>query len=58
MNKRLCILCKERPAEVPDRQTQGRLINQVCRKCHRERLRGDLRRVVEERERRRALGIV
>ncbi len=46
MSKRLCYLCRERPAEVPDRDRPGRLINRVCRICHGERLRGDLKEVL------------
>ena len=44
---RKCILCRERPAEVPDREQMGRLIKRVCRQCHGERLRGDLVEVLK-----------
>jgi len=44
--KRLCIICHERPAEVPDREQPGRPINRLCRKCHGARLAGDLRTIV------------
>lgn len=46
MTKRRCILCKESPAEVPDRDKPfvgGRLVKRVCRKCHARRLLADLR---------------
>lgn len=42
MTRRPCRICRERPAEVPDRNVQGRPIKRVCRQCHAERLRGDL----------------
>jgi hypothetical protein len=45
--KKLCILCRQRPAEVPDRQGVGRPIKTVCRQCHAERLGEDLRRIAE-----------
>lgn len=39
---KLCILCHQRPAVVPDRDQMGRPIKRVCRECHAARLRGDL----------------
>lgn len=46
--KKLCIVCNERPREVPDRNCMpGRPIKRVCRQCHGERLRGDLNRILE-----------
>ena len=44
--KRLCIVCRQRPAAVPDRERMGRPILRVCRECHAERLGGDLRRIL------------
>ncbi len=46
--KKLCVLCRERPAELPDRNVMGRPIKKVCRECHRDRLRGDLARALEK----------
>lgn len=50
--KKPCIVCRERPATVPDRNQGGRLINRVCAECHRERLRDDLRHVLAVHKRR------
>ena len=46
MAKRLCIVCRERLAELPDRNAMGRPIKKVCRQCHSDRLQNDLKRVV------------
>jgi len=40
-----CVVCHERPAAVPDRNTMS-LRKKVCRECHIERLRVDLQRVL------------
>ena len=48
MAKRMCIICRERPAELPDRNAMGRPIEKVCRQCHGDRLRGDVARVLEK----------
>jgi hypothetical protein len=42
MGTKLCILCRENKAELPDRYRAGR-IKRVCRKCHAARLTNDLR---------------
>lgn len=47
--KRLCIVCRTRPAEVPDRNAMGYPIKKVCRQCHGDRLQGDLKRVERRR---------
>jgi len=47
---KLCIVCHERPPEVPDRNSTSRR-KAVCRKCHGERLLGDLRSIVADRAR-------
>ncbi len=47
--KRMCIICRERPAELPDRNAMGWPIKKVCRECHRDRLRDDLRRIMVRR---------
>ena len=47
MPARPCIVCKIRPAAIPDRERMGRPINRVCRECHADRLRGDLRQALE-----------
>jgi len=39
--KRMCNVCGEKPATVPDRETFGRLINRVCGSCHSKRLVSD-----------------
>lgn len=55
MTKKLCIVCGERPREVPDRNKQfGRPIERVCRQCHAHRLAGDLRYVFKVHEARKA----
>ena len=41
-----CIVCHDRPAELPDRDS-GSPRKKVCRQCHGERLRGDLKRIIE-----------
>lgn len=43
----LCIICREREAEVPDRERLGRPIKRVCKKCHADRLRSDLTNILE-----------
>ena len=45
MGKRLCSLCKTRPAEVPDRNTTS-MSPRICRECHAARLRDDLAHVL------------
>lgn len=44
--KKLCEVCKARPATVPDRTKIGRLIDRLCEECHVCRLAGDLRNVL------------
>lgn len=41
-----CSICHIRPAEVPDRNIQGRPIKRICKQCHIERLKGDLGRIL------------
>lgn len=55
--KRLCSVCRQRPAEIPDRERMGRLIARVCRECHGNRLAGDLLRVLKPAEREKILGV-
>ncbi len=43
---KMCEICGERPATVPDRNRMGRLINRVCSLCHSRRLAGDLKRIL------------
>lgn len=45
--KKICIICKERPATVPDRERMGRPIKRLCRQCHAARLQGDIRLIFE-----------
>ena len=54
MAKKMCEICGEKPATVPDRERMGRLINRVCSSCHSLRLAGDMKRILELREKRRA----
>ena len=54
MAKKLCEICGEKPATVPDRERMGRLINRVCSSCHALRLDGDMKRIMELHEQRRA----
>ena len=45
----ICIICREHPAEVPDRNSQSlRPVKRVCRACHAARLRSDLKHIVAE----------
>jgi hypothetical protein len=50
---RLCVVCRERPAAVPDRNRPWSTQKRVCRQCHAARLIGDLKTVLKEHERRR-----
>jgi hypothetical protein len=54
MAKKLCEICGEKPATVPDRERMGRLINRVCSSCHALRLAGDMKRIMELHEQRRS----
>lgn len=54
MAKKLCDICGDRPATVPDRERMGRLINRVCSSCHALRLAGDMQRILELRKKREA----
>ena len=53
MTKKMCEICGEKPAAVPDRERIGRLINGVCSSCHALRLAGDVKRILELHEDRR-----
>ena len=44
---KLCEICGENPATVPDRERLGRPINHLCTRCHGLRLRGDLQQIIE-----------
>ena len=50
---RLCNICHTRKAELPDRQVTGRMVKRVCRECHSDRLRDDLRHIMEIERRKR-----
>ena len=41
-----CIICRERVATLPDRESMGRRVNRVCRECHAERIFADLRKIL------------
>ncbi len=45
--KKLCVICFVGKREVPDRVAMGRPIKKICRKCHLERLRGDMVNVLK-----------
>lgn len=47
MPKKMCEICKEEPATVPDRERMGRLINRICHTCHAKRLSSDLARILK-----------
>ena len=51
----LCIICRKRKAELPDRNYQGigRPIKKICKECHSERLKGDLVGILETERKRR-----
>ena len=49
MAKKMCEICGEKPATVPDRERAGRLTNRVCQSCHALRLAGDMKRILEQR---------
>jgi hypothetical protein len=46
VKKRKCILCHERPAEIPDRDRNDE-IDRVCLPCHQRRLGGDIDQLLE-----------
>lgn len=52
MMAKLCEICRINKAELPDRERMGRPIKRVCRECHSERLRDDLRYIMDRRKRR------
>jgi len=54
MAKKMCEICGDMPATVPDRERMGRLINRVCSSCHALRLVGDMKRILELHEKRKA----
>lgn len=57
MAKKMCEICGENPATVPDRERPGRLINRVCSSCHSLRLRGDMTMILKLIEKRRSRNI-
>lgn len=46
-NKKLCIICGIRIAELPDRERMGRPIKRICYVCHGSRLKEDINRILE-----------
>jgi len=44
----LCIVCHNRPAQIPDRDKPGRPIKRICRECHVKRLQGDLKQIMAQ----------
>jgi len=54
MAKKLCNICGDKPATVPDRERMGRPINRVCSSCHALRLAGDMQRILEMHKKRQA----
>ena len=53
MTKKMCEICGDNPATVPDRERMGKLVNRVCESCHTLRLVGDLKRIAELHKKRR-----
>lgn len=51
MTKKMCEICGDNPATIPDRERMGRPINRICRSCHALRLSGDIERIIELRKR-------
>lgn len=52
--KRMCKLCGEREAALPDRNSGSSVFRkEVCRECHAERLRGDLEYIMDVEKRKR-----
>lgn len=47
MTKKMCEICGKNPAAVPDRERMGRLIKRVCSSCHSLRLAGDMKKILE-----------
>jgi len=45
--KRVCIVCRANPPELPDRNRMGRPIKRICRECHAKRLQRDFRYIYE-----------
>ncbi len=52
MAKKMCEICGDNPATIPDRERMGRPINRICRSCHALRLSGDIERIMELHKRR------
>lgn len=48
---KLCEICKEKPATLPDRERMGRPIKRICHDCHALRLQGDVKKILELRNR-------
>jgi len=53
MAKKMCEICGEKLATVPDRERMGWGTNRACGSCHKLRLAGDIKRILELREKRR-----
>ena len=51
---KMCELCGNNPATVPDRNRQGRPVKRICGVCHAVRLRQDVEHVLELRAARQA----
>lgn len=51
--KKMCEICGEKPATVPDRERMGRPINRICSSCHSLRLVGDIKSILALRQKRR-----
>lgn len=47
MKIKLCTLCRENIAELPDRYILGRPIKRICFDCHRVRLKKDLSKIIK-----------
>ena len=49
--KKKCSICRIWPAELPDRERGGRPIKRICFECHKERLMGDVRAILYNKQR-------
>jgi len=45
--KKVCEICHKLPAQLPDRNRMGRPVKRICKLCHGERLRGDVRHIMK-----------
>lgn len=46
--RRMCTVCRERQAVLPDRNRAPSMIRRICRECHADRLQGDIQHALNE----------